>query len=180
MTRMLQGAALLLSLCATGCEPPVATTEPPPPVVALEPPVPVSPADAQAFVEGGNRFAIDLYKALAAEKGNVVCSPYSVSAALAMTYAGARGQTATEMAKVLGLAGLGERAHPAQADLARRLKGDSAKGQPEFHVANALWGQRGYAFRPEFLRLTQANYGAGLREVDYARDAEGTRQTING
>ena len=143
---------------------------------AAEPPE----ADAKALVEGGNAFAIDLYKKLAAEKGNVVCSPYSVSAALAMTYAGARGDTATEMAKVLGFTALGERVHPAQADLARRLKGDDAKGQPEFNVANALWGQRDYGFKPEFLKLTQAHYGAGLREVDYVTDTEGARKTING
>ena len=138
------------------------------------------PEDAKALVEGGNRFAIDLYKALAAEKGNVVCSPYSVSAALAMTYAGARGDTAAEMAKVLGFAQLGDRVHPAQADLAQRLKGDPAKGQPEFSVANALWGQRGYGLKPEFLALTQASYGAGLREVDYVADTAGARKTVNG
>jgi serpin B len=166
MTRLFQGtAAFILSLWAVaGCEPA---------------PVAVPPADVKALVAGGNAFAIDLYKQLAGEKGNVVCSPYSVSAALAMTYAGARGDTAAEMAKVLGFTTLGERVHPAQADLARRLKGDSAKGQPEFNVANALWGQRDYGFRPEFLKLTQAHYGAGLREVDYVRDTAGSRKTIN-
>ncbi len=179
MTRLLLGTALLLSLWAVaGCEPPpVAAPEPLP--LAVQP-VTAPPADAKALVEGGNAFAIELYKKLAAEKGNVVCSPYSVSAALAMTYAGARGDTATEMAKVLGFTALGDRVHPAQADLARRLKGEPAKGQPEFHVANALWGQRGFAFRPEFLTLTQASYGAGLREVDYIADTEGSRRTING
>ena len=146
------------------------------PGLAGEPP----PADTKALVGGGNAFAIDLYKRLAREPGNAVCSPYSVSAALAMTYAGARGETAAEMAKVLGFAALGERVHPAHADLARRLQGDPAKGQPEFHVANALWGQRGFTFKPEYLTLTQANYGAGLREVDYVADTEGARQTING
>ena len=162
MTRLLQTLAAVLLGVGSG--------------IAGEPP----PADTKALVEGGNAFAIDLYKRLAAEKGNAVCSPYSVSAALAMTYAGARGDTAAEMAKLLGFAELGERVHPAQADLARRLQGDPAKGQPEFHVANALWGQRGYGFKPEFLKLTQANYGAGLREVDYVGDTEGARKTING
>ena len=97
-----------------------------------------------------------------------------------MTYAGASGETAAEMAKVLHIAGLTERVHAAHADLAWRLKGDPAKSQPEFHVANALWGQRGYGFRPEFLALTRTHYGAGLREVDYIGDTEGARRTING
>ena len=182
MRRLSQGTvALFLGLwAAAGCEPPpVAAPEPIPPL-APEPPVEVPPADAKAVVEGGNAFALDLYKTLAAKPGNVVCSPYSVSAALAMTYAGARGETAAEMAKVLGFTTLGERVHPSQADLAHRLKGDPAKGQPEFHVANALWGQRGVPFMPEFLALTRTHYGAGLREVDYIGDTEGARRTING
>ncbi len=174
MKRLLQGmAAAVFSLGAlAGCESPPAAAVPAPPAVPE--------ADTKALVEGGNAFAIDLYKKLAAEKGNVVCSPYSVSAALAMTYAGARGETATEMAKVLGFTSLGERVHPAQADLAYRLKGDPAKVHPEFNVANALWGQRSYGFKPEFLKLTQAHYGAGLREVDYVGNTEGARKTING
>ena len=154
MTRLLTGVAVTILSAAVGCASPAAVPE----------------ADAKALVEGGNAFAIDLYKRLAVEKGNVVCSPYSVSAALAMTYAGARGDTAAEMAKVLHIAELGERAHLAHADLAWRLKGDPAKGQPAFRVANALWGQRDYGFRPEFLTLTRSHYGAGLREVDYVGD----------
>ncbi len=173
MTRIFKTLAAVAVLAVSGCTSPA--PEPP-----AAPPVPVSDADAKALVEGGNAFAIDLYKKLAAEPGNVVCSPYSVSAALAMTYAGARGDTAAEMTKVLGFTPLGERVHPAQAHLAWRLKGDGSKGQPEFNVANALWGQRGYGFKPEFLALTQANYGAGLREVDYVADTEGSRKTING
>ncbi len=169
MTRLFKMVAAVAALAVPGCTAPAAP----------EPPA-VPPADAKALVEGGNAFAIDLYKRLAAEPGNVACSPYSVSAALAMTYAGARGDTAVEMATVLGFTALGERVHPAQAHLAWRLKGDGTKGLPEFHVANALWGQRGYGFRPEFLTLTQANYAAGLREVDYVADTEGSRKTING
>ena len=175
MTRFLPVFATFVLLAATGCNMPDRA-----PVIEEPPPPAVPEADAKALVEGGNRFAIDLYKKLAAEPGNVVCSPYSVSAALAMTYAGARGETATEMAKVLHLAGLAERVHPAHADLAWRLKGDPAKGQPEFNVANALWGQRGLDFRPEFLTLTRSHYGAGLREVDYVADTEAARRTING
>ena len=174
MTRSLRAVAVAAVLATAGCTSP-AVPEPP-----AAPPATMTDADTITLVAGGNAFAIDLYRQLAAEPGNVVCSPYSVSAALAMTYAGARGDTAAEMAKVLGFTPLGERVHPAQADLERRLRGDGAKGQPEFSVANALWGQRGYGFRPEFLTLTQAHYGAGLREVDYGADTEGARKTING
>ena len=180
MTRLLPVFATVAILASAGCKPPGNPTICPPAPTEEPRPPEVPQADARAVVEGGNAFAIDLYKKLAAEKGNVVCSPYSVSAALAMTYAGARGETAAEMAKVLHIAGLTERVHAAHADLAWRLKSDPANGQPEFHVANALWGQRDYGFRPEFLSLTRTHYGAGLREVDYVRDTEGARKTING
>ncbi len=176
MTRLLRIVATLTVLTAAGCNSPDTAQ----PLVEEPRPPAVPEADAKALVEGGNRFAIDLYKGLAAEPGNVVCSPYSVSAALAMTYAGARGETAVEMAKVLHIGGLAGRVHPAHADLAWRLKGDPAAGQPEFSVANALWGQRDYGFRPDFLTLTRTHYGAGLREVDYVGDSEGARRTING
>ena len=175
MTRLFTLVAIVAILTAAGCYSPDRA----PNFQEARPPE-VPAADAKALVEGGNAFAIDLYKKLAAAPGNVVCSPYSVSAALAMTYAGARGDTAAEMAKVMHIAGLAERVHPAHADLAWRLKGDPAKGQPEFSVSNTLWGQRRSGFRPEFLTLTRTHYGSGLREVDYIGDTEGARKTING
>ncbi len=144
-----------------------------------EPPPDVLPEDLAALVEGNNQFALDLYKKLAeTEKGNIFFSPYSISSALAMTYAGARGQTAEEMAKVLGIAKLGDKVHPAHASLAYKLKSAGGKDKPEFHIANALWGQQGLPFKPEFLQLTRNHYGAGLQEVNFG-DTENARGTIN-
>ena len=145
-----------------------------------EPPVPVPPADAKALAEANNRFGIGLYRKLAADwTGDVFLSPYSISAALAMTYAGARGETAAQMATVLGIDKLGDRVHPAHAGLAGRLRGDGKDGRPEFHVANALWGQKGLPFERDFLTLTKRHYGAGLREADYVADHEAARGAIN-
>lgn len=145
----------------------------------VEPPPEVPPEDLSALVEGNNQFALDLYKKLAeTEKGNIFFSPYSISSALAMTYAGARGQTAEEMAKVLGIAKLGDKVHPAHASLAYKLKSAGGKDKPEFHIANALWGQQGLPFNPEFLQLTRKHYGAGLQEVNFS-DTETARGTIN-
>lgn len=146
----------------------------------IAPPVDVPEADIKALVEGNNQFAFDLFKQIAeTQTGNILLSPYSISSALAMTYTGARGKTAEEMAKVLGLTGLAERTHPAHATLARKLRtGDSTDG-PEFRVANALWGQKGLPLRPEFLHLTQHNYESGLREVDFAGETAGACGTIN-
>ncbi len=136
-------------------------------------------ADEEAVVRGNNEFAFDLYRRLARKEGNLVFSPYSISTALAMTYAGARGETADEMAKVLHFTLGRERLHPAFGATAERLRGDGKPRPFLFLTANALWGQRGLGFRDEFLSLTRECYGAGLREVDFAGDAEGSRRSIN-
>jgi serpin B len=132
-----------------------------------------------ALVEGNNAFAFDLYARLNQQKGNVVFSPYSISNALAMTYAGARGPTAEEMAKVLHFTLGQERLHPTFEGLVADLQKDD-KGRPyHLHVANSLWGQKAYPFAGPFLQLTRKNYRAGLKEVDFARAPEEGRQTIN-
>ena len=71
--------------------------------------------DVAAAVEGDNQFAFDLYARLAQKPGNTFFSPYSISNALAMTYAGAKGQTADEMAKTLHFTLAGDKLHPALA-----------------------------------------------------------------
>jgi serpin B len=135
--------------------------------------------ELKALVQGNNAFAFDLYARLSQKKGNVVFSPYSISNALAMTYAGARGQTAEEMAKVLHFTLGQERLHPAFAELVADLYKDG-KGRPyHLHVANSLWGQKGYPFLDGFLELTRKNYRAGLKEVDFERVPEEARHTVN-
>jgi serpin B len=144
-----------------------------------ETPPPQAPAeDLQTLAEGNNHFAIDLYKKLANKAGNIVISPYSIRTALGMTYAGARGETAAEMAKVLHLTLPPEKLHPAFGATAHQLKGGKEK-LFQLNVANALWGQRGFPFRPEFLELNRTNYAGGFRELDFATDPQAARQTIN-
>ena len=134
--------------------------------------------DKATVVKGNNKFAFDLYAKLRAQNGNLFCSPNSISTALAMTYAGARGETEKQMAKVLHFGLKQERLHPAFAALIK----ESAPGKPEYYqlsIANALWGQKGYQFLPEFLDLTNKNYSAGIKELDFIRDTEKARQAIN-
>ncbi|MBN9518697.1 serpin family protein [bacterium] len=150
-------------------------------VAAAQPPAApgVPDADLKSVVDGNNAFALDLYRGVSERAGgNVVLSPYSVASALAMTTAGARGKTAEEMAAALHVTLPPERFHPAQAALARALQ-TSGGGAAELRVANALWRQRGFAVRDDFLRLTRDHYGAGLREVDFVADPERARQAIN-
>jgi len=142
-----------------------------------------SEADVAATVEGNNAFAFDLYAKLRGQEGNLVFSPYSISTALAMTYAGARGKTAGQMEKVLHFT-LGQgKLHPAMADLVDDLNtrgGDGKEGSAyELVVANRLWGQKGYRFLDPFLALNRTYYGAGLEQVDFARATDAARKTIN-
>jgi len=135
-------------------------------------------AKEKALVEGNNAFALELYGKLRAGEGNLFFSPYSISSALAMTYAGARGNTAAEMAKTLRFAIEDKDIHPAFAALQGRLNAPGKKGY-ELVVANALWGEKGYGFLDDFLKLTQQHYGAGLTELDFVAAAEQARGTIN-
>jgi serpin B len=169
---------------------------------------PSSKADVASVVEGNSDFAFDLYAKLKGRNGNLIFSPYSISTALAMTYAGARGDTASEMHRVLHLPsdrgaehlpppkGGGpapwreirtpwkqERIHAAMARLVDDLNARGGKKDDgsayEFVVANRLWGQSGHRFLDPFLALNRRYYGAGLEQVDFARATERARTTIN-
>ncbi|MCK4307062.1 serpin family protein [candidate division WOR-3 bacterium] len=137
----------------------------------------VTDADKKTVVDGNNMFALELYTELKEQEGNLFFSPYSISTALAMTYAGARGNTEKQMAEVLHFELSQKCLHPTFHSLISQLNAQG-KGY-QLNIANALWGQKGYGFLEEFLELTKANYGAGLNEVDFVRDAESARKTIN-
>ena len=133
-----------------------------------------------AVVQGNNAFALALYARLQNEnKGNVFLSPYSISTALAMTYAGARGKTAAEMAEVLHFTVPQEQLPSAFAALAAKLHGDVKKEGYQLRIANRLWGQTGEHFLPEFLQLTRDDFGAELAQLDFAGNTEAARRTIN-
>jgi len=139
----------------------------------------------ESVVQGNNRFALKLYQKLRAENEdeNMFFSPYSISTALAMTYAGAKGETEKQMASVLCFP---TESTPSKGDFHRSfgsvingLNTRGKKGAYELTVANALWGQKGYSFLKGFLELTENNYGGNLGEVDFAGATEAARQTIN-
>ena len=137
------------------------------------------------LVKGNSAFAFDLYKALSATDGNLFYSPYSISLALAMTYAGARGETESQMADTLHYLLAQDRLHPAfnvlDLELASRRGGAQGKDDKGFrlNIANAVWGQEDYGFLEPFLDVLAASYGAGVRPMDFRRDSEESRLTIN-
>lgn len=137
--------------------------------------------DVESLVRGNSDFALTLYQRLAARDGNAFLSPYSISTALAMTYAGARGNTADEMKSTLRFPHADDKLHPAFGKLIAQIHGAGAeKPRPfELTVANRLWGQKNYGFLEPFLKITKDHYGAPLEEVDYRNDPDPARLKIN-
>jgi serpin B len=140
-----------------------------------------TPGNQAAVAKGNNQFAVDLYAKLSIERkdGNIFFSPFSISTALSMTYAGARGKTAEEMKNALHFTLPDQKLHSAMGALMGDLNAAGKSGGFQLSVANALWAEKSHQFLPEFLALNKANYGAGLETVDFAGDTEGARKTIN-
>ena len=134
------------------------------------------PSPAADLVAGNTAFAPDLYAKLREQKGNLFVSPFSISTALAMTSAGARGNTLDEMQKVLHLP---EKPHAAFGELLKKINAAGAKGKYELTTANAIWAQQGFPWRGEFTALVNKDYGAGFFPVDFAGKPEAARQRIN-
>jgi serpin B len=133
-------------------------------------------SDEAAMVATGAAFAVALYRDLAGQPNGLFFSPSSITAALAMTAAGARSETAAELAAALYLRLPPNRLHPALGRMLGALRGESGV---ELATANALWAQAGYALRPEYLALVRETYGAALEEVDFEGAAEAARERIN-
>jgi serine protease inhibitor len=138
---------------------------------------PLAAVDQTVVVEGNNAFAAALYGRLRNQGGNLFFSPESISTALAMAYAGARGGTASQMAKTLHFTLPPEKLQPAMGALLSEL--NAAHEGYQLSVANALWAQQGYTFLDDFLNLLKTNYGAGLNQVNFNGATEAARLTIN-
>jgi serpin B len=136
------------------------------------------PDGALQAARGNNAFAFRLYERLARKDGNVVFSPYSLSAALSMAYAGARGDTAREMARALALAEPPEQ-HAGFAELIRSLNGHGISRDYQLHVANALWVERGEPLLDDFQAVVREHYGSRPRPLDFRTDPPAARQEIN-
>ncbi len=140
--------------------------------------------DLTQMAQGNNAFAMELYQNLRSGSGNLFFSPYSISLALAMVYAGAGGDTQKQMAQALHFSLPPERLHPALNALDQQItsnaQASNVPGQG-FHlnIANSIWGQDGFPFLPAYLDLLAQDYGAGLHLADFIHAAEPARQVIN-
>ncbi|MBF0570520.1 MAG: serpin family protein [Candidatus Omnitrophica bacterium] len=129
-------------------------------------------------VVANNKFAFDLYDRMSSKDGNIFFSPYSLSSALSMTYEGAKGQTADEMRSAL---------HLPPDDAARRgevsafIQSINREDKAyELSTANALWAQKAFPFKADYLNLVKNTYFAEARNLDFVSNPEGARVTING
>jgi serpin B len=140
----------------------------------------VAPAAQQSQREGNTAFACELYARLKAAAGdaNVFFSPHSISTALAMTSAGARGGTEAQMVRTLHFEPDPARRHAAFCEMEARLGLVQKKGLVKLSVANSLWPQKDCALLGNFLGLVRENYGASITPLDF-RAAEPARKTIN-
>ncbi|MGC4122633.1 MAG: serpin family protein [Myxococcales bacterium] len=144
----------------------------------------VPAADAQALVEGNTAFAADLFKSTAKVE-NAMVSPHSVSLALAMTWAGAKGETETAIAEAMRFTLPQDRFHPAfdALDVALASRGQNAQGKDgkpfRLKIGNAAWGEETFDFVPAYLDTLAVNYGAGINLVDFVGQSEAARLTIN-
>jgi len=132
------------------------------------------PADEKVLVESNWAFSMDLYSKLSTSKDNIFFSPYSISTALAMTYAGAHGQTEKQMAKVLHFNLKKKNIHAAFNLTRKRLNDIRQKRAVELGIANALWMQQDHSFTKSYTDLIANNYGGSLNRVDFKKAPEET------
>jgi len=130
-------------------------------------------------VQAGTLFCLDLYAHLKNQTGNLVFSPWSISSALAMTYAGAGGQTREQMAWVMHFPMEQEAFHAAYALIEQGIAEHAGGENARLMSANALWAQHGYPFHETFLDLMDRYYAAAFYEIDFARSPETARERIN-
>jgi serpin B len=187
---------LPLALLLTACDPPAppvtassAQPAPPGPAAtsgtpgATTPPAdqprlpPPASGELGALARSNNAFGIDLYAKMRAQKGNLALSPVSLSTALSLTWAGAKGETAAQMKKVLHAEGTPEQALDVAGKLASSLRDPAHK--VTVRIANRLFGEKSYTFDPAYLARAKASFGAPLSALDFRKDAEGGRKHIN-
>lgn len=135
-------------------------------------------AQAPSLAQGNNVFALNLYQQLRTADGNIFISPFSIRTALAMTCAGARGETALQMKNALQFSLAGDALHRAFADSITALNTGGGTDY-EMSVANSLWGDKTSTFLQPFIDINKNFYGGALERLDFRNASENARLTIN-
>lgn len=133
----------------------------------------------QAFAQGNTQFALDLFSQLREDPANLFFSPFSISVALGMTAAGARGATLEEFQKVLHLPADQGAANTQYGEMLAKINPRGPKKRPyELSTANAIWAQQGYPWRNEYVTVVNTLYAAAVTNLDF-NEPEAARKLIN-
>lgn len=125
-----------------------------------------------------NQFAIDFYKQIASqEKGNIFFSPFSLSTAMAMTYAGARGVTQEQIAQVFHFGDNTDKYHTQLGNTIKQI--NSKTGTIQLKIVNNLWAEKTYPFTKPYTKLMTAAYKATIKPMDFINKFEESRLAIN-
>ncbi len=144
-----------------------------------------TPDESEIFVEDNNRFAVELYHEVRGQNDNLFFSPYSISIAMAMTWAGAKNDTETQMADTMQFTHSQQKLHSLfnelDLDLNNRDYSDTENSDKflTLNVSNEIWAQKDFYFLESFLDTLMINYGVGVRSVDYIKDSNQACQDIN-
>ena len=147
-----------------------------------------SDSAVNALVLDNNLFAFEFYQQIrATNDGNLLISPYSVSLALAMTFAGAAGNTAAQMADALSFAiDAGDIPSAFRELTAELVERGTAEDDEEAHqtaralnIANAIWGEETFPFSADYMNTLADEFGAALNLVDFKNEPEAARVAIN-
>lgn len=166
-------------LAATGCSSDEKSAKPLPDIRAARQ-VPAAYAEqVDQLVQGNTAFALDLYNHLKDQDGNLFLSPYSISTAMGMIWAGARGETEAEIAQVFHFPYGQDALHQIFGELQGSLDTGIGYDLYRLDIANRLWGQTGYPWNTPFLEATRVDYGAELVQTDIRDDPEAARLVVN-
>ena len=135
--------------------------------------------ETKSLVEGNTAFALDLYASLSGTPGNLFFSPYSISTCLAITYAGARGDTETQMSRVLHFSKDDARLHSSFGELQQQLNDAEKRTGIRLDIANALWAQKGEPLLPAFMKIATDDYQASVNQADFKTSADAVTRGIN-
>ncbi len=130
-------------------------------------------------VTGNNEFAFEIYRKLAAQNTNLFISPLSMVTAFSMVHAGSRGGTRREIEKVFHLKGTGEDVSRDWGAMLDDMSGRAKSGKYRFDTANRVWIGKHVAVEDAFTATMKKYYNAGLKQVDFAGDPDGSRSVIN-
>ncbi len=147
----------------------------------ITPDNPVNPEQVTEIAAGINKFGFDLFRELSESNDFLIFSPYSISSAMAMCYAGARENTAAEMNRVMHFNPDQELFHPAFGYLHELMLKGSFTKENELRVANALWAQDDIPLLDKFCKTATSRYSAKVQNVSFkrSRDVEESRLLIN-